>query len=195
MRYQGRIIEWNADRGYGFIAPIDGGSRVFVHITSLVSRDTPIVLGEAVSYALAMDKHGRTRADRVEWITNRKGIPRSRSRLRVSELYLWTGVVIFLSWLVVGAASGRHSIVVPAVYLVASAVTFGIYREDKQAAQANRWRISENTLHVLSLAGGWPGGLAAQLRYRHKTSKQSFRRIYWATVVCNCGALGWYLTQ
>jgi hypothetical protein len=30
---------------------------------------------------------------------------------------------------------------------------------------------------------------------RHKSSKVEFQRVYWATVVLNCAALGWLLTE
>jgi len=45
--------------------------------------------------------------------------------------------------------------------------------------------VAENRLHLLSLAGGWPGALLARQTLRHKNRKASFLRIYWATVVLN----------
>ena len=74
---------------------------------------------------------------------------------------------------------------VPAVYLVVSAVTAVVYAVDKRAARAGRHRVSENALHLLALAGGWPGAVIAQQGLRHKTAKRSFRRVFWATVVAN----------
>jgi uncharacterized membrane protein YsdA (DUF1294 family) len=47
------------------------------------------------------------------------------------------------------------------------------------------WRVSESTLHTLSLVGGWPGALVAQQMLRHKSNKASFRAVFWATVVTN----------
>ena len=47
----------------------------------------------------------------------------------------------------------------------------------------------ENHLHLLGLAGGWPGAWFAQHLLRHKTTKAAFRRRYWATVVLHCLAL------
>ena len=46
-------------------------------------------------------------------------------------------------------------------------------------------------MHLLALAGGWPGALAAQRLLRHKSSKRSFQLTFWATVVVNGGALAW----
>jgi uncharacterized membrane protein YsdA (DUF1294 family) len=38
---------------------------------------------------------------------------------------------------------------------------------------------------------GWPGALAARRVFRHKTTKQPFRTIFWGTVIANCVALAW----
>ena len=55
------------------------------------------------------------------------------------------------------------------------------------------WRTSEKQLHLLALLGGWPAAWWAQQRLRHKSSKPEFRRVYWATIVLNCAALGFVL--
>jgi uncharacterized membrane protein YsdA (DUF1294 family) len=70
-------------------------------------------------------------------------------------------------------------------YIGVSAVTFIAYALDKSAAQKGEWRTSEQTLHLLSLAGGWPGALLAQQVLRHKSSKQEFRSVFWFTVGLN----------
>ena len=57
-------------------------------------------------------------------------------------------------------------------------LTFVTYAMDKSAAQSGRWRTSEKHLHLLSLAGGWPGAWCAQQWLRHKSSKQEFRAVY-----------------
>ena len=69
--------------------------------------------------------------------------------------------------------------------------TLLVYRADKAAAEAGRWRTSEVTLHLLALVGGWPGALVARHLFRHKTTKQPFVLVFWLTVVANCGALVW----
>jgi uncharacterized membrane protein YsdA (DUF1294 family) len=80
-----------------------------------------------------------------------------------------------------------------AVYALMSAVTFAAYGLDKAAARGGGRRTPEATLHLLSLAGGWPGALAAQAAFRHKTIKQPFRGIFWMTVAANLVALTWLL--
>jgi uncharacterized membrane protein YsdA (DUF1294 family) len=76
-----------------------------------------------------------------------------------------------------------------ALYAVASAVCFIAYALDKSAARKGRRRTPERTLLLLGLAGGWPGGLAAQQLLRHKSSKTSFLVKFWLTVILNLAVL------
>ncbi|MDH3354179.1 MAG: DUF1294 domain-containing protein [Chromatiales bacterium] len=77
------------------------------------------------------------------------------------------------------------------LYIVVSLLTFILYAVDKSAARNGRWRISEKTLHLSALAGGWPGAIFAQQRLRHKSKKRSFRIVFWITAILNGGALIW----
>lgn len=90
--------------------------------------------------------------------------------------------------------AGKLPFAVLGLYLAASSIAFGAYAFDKSAARNDQWRIQESTLHLFALIGGWPGALAAQRLLRHKSKKQSFQLVFWATVVLNCGALGWLFT-
>jgi uncharacterized membrane protein YsdA (DUF1294 family) len=80
-----------------------------------------------------------------------------------------------------------------AAYALLSAVAFILYARDKSAARANRRRVPERTLHLVALAGGWPGALVAQRVFRHKTRKRPFRLRFLATVVLNSAVLLWLL--
>ncbi len=71
------------------------------------------------------------------------------------------------------------------VYLATSVLTFVAYALDKSSARRGGQRTPENTLHVLALAGGWPGALLAQQLLRHKSAKAEFRSVFWGTVVIN----------
>ena len=77
-----------------------------------------------------------------------------------------------------------------AYMLAVSAATFLVYAADKSAAARGRWRISERTLHLWSLLGGWPGAFLAQHALRHKTRKDEFLSRYRWTVVAHCGFIG-----
>lgn len=68
------------------------------------------------------------------------------------------------------------------VYGVMSIFCFiAIYR-DKRKSMNGQWRTPESTLHLLELLGGWPGGLAAQQLFRHKTRKLSYQLTFWCIV-------------
>jgi len=80
-------------------------------------------------------------------------------------------------------------------YVVLSAITFGVYGWDKAAARAAATRVPESMLHVLALAGGWPGALFAQRVFRHKTRKHSFRSVFWCTVAANVVVVLWLVVS
>jgi CspA family cold shock protein len=59
----GTVKFFNSDKGYGFIAPEDGGNDAFVHITA-VERAGMGTLNkdQRVSYELEQDRRGKTSA-------------------------------------------------------------------------------------------------------------------------------------
>ena len=75
------------------------------------------------------------------------------------------------------------------VAIVASIVSFLLYGFDKRQARLKRWRVRERTLHFWSVAGGWPGAIAGQRVFRHKTFKVTYRAIFWLTVVVHLSIL------
>lgn len=67
MAQVGTVKFFNADKGFGFIAPDNGGTDAFVHI-SAVERAGFATLNQnqRVSYELENDKRGRTSAVSLE---------------------------------------------------------------------------------------------------------------------------------
>ncbi len=101
-------------------------------------------------------------------------------------LLLVLGWAALLGW---GVWAGRLPLWSLGAAVAINLLTFVTYAMDKSAAQSGRWRTPEKHLHLLSLAGGWPGAWCAQQWLRHKSSKQEFRTVYWTTVVVHCAAL------
>lgn len=77
---------------------------------------------------------------------------------------------------------------VPAAYVVASSATFCAYAFDKWRATKQGPRVPESTLHLLELAGGWPGALVAMRAFRHKSAKRSFKLVTYAIALLHVGA-------
>ena len=186
VRKQGVLADWNDDRGFGFIKPSAGGSRVFVHVSAF-PRDRRPASGCLVSYAEVRDEHNRARASEVRYLTSP---PAARASATGVPLALATST-LFFTVLVILVVLDQLPLILLAGYGLLSAVAFLTYRADKSAAQQGRWRTPESTLHAIDLMGGWPGALVARRVFRHKTTKQPFRTIFWATVIVNCVALAW----
>ena len=189
MRRQGKIAKWNDERGFGFISSSEGDS-VFVHISSLPRSDRRPSVNEAVSYTLAFDSHGRPQANDVRFIVGPSSAQPMRQIPRSGIAVPIAFAMSFLIALAALAAVGWLEMSWLALYYGASIITYGCYSRDKTAAQNAGRRTPESTLHLMSLVGGWPGALIAQVLLRHKTRKPSFLVGYWFTVIVNCIALG-----
>ena len=188
MRQQGTIADWNDDRGFGFVTPADGGQRVFVHVSAFPRGRRPVV-GDPVTYAVNRDEGNRLRASDVAYAAARRS---GRTGTRGLPLAVATTTVFAL--LLVGlVVRDRAPATLLLVYGVLSLAAVVMYRADKRAAVAGAWRTPEVNLHAVALLGGWPGALVARRVLRHKTRKQPFRTIFWATVVANCTALAWFV--
>ncbi len=59
-----------------------------------------------------------------------------------------------------------------------SVLTFLLFGYDKFRAGRNGSRVSEFHLALAGAIGGWLGGLAAMLMFRHKTAKLGFKVKY-----------------
>jgi CspA family cold shock protein len=60
MSQQGTVKFFNADRGYGFIKPDDGGRDIFVHITAVERAGlASLAEGQRVAYEIEPDKKGK----------------------------------------------------------------------------------------------------------------------------------------
>lgn len=65
-----------------------------------------------------------------------------------------------------------------AYFIGVNLTTFLAYGSDKHRAVYNRSRIPEIVLHLLALAGGSVAAFLAQLTFRHKTQKRTFRIVF-----------------
>ena len=189
MRHWGKISKWDDERGFGFISSRKGGDSVFFHISSLQRRDRRPSVNEPVSYTVALDSQGRAQANDIRFVGSNSAL----AMPQIPRPGIAVPLGLALSFLVVLAAlagAGWLEMSWLVLYLGASLITYSCYSSDKTAALNARRRTPESTLHIMSLIGGWPGALIAQVLLRHKTRKPSFLIGYWFTVIVNCIALG-----
>ena len=185
MRFDGILKTWNDERGFGFLQPVKGGDEIFVHVKAFAPGSARPLVGQAYSFEMEVTAKGK-RARIVQAIRRKTPQPltprQARAQWGTATLFAIPAFVIFFG---IVNVLWRPSPWVAGLYGAMSLVTFIAYAVDKAAAGAGRWRIQESTLHFLSLAGGWPGALIAQQYMRHKSAKQSFREVFWCTVVLN----------
>jgi uncharacterized membrane protein YsdA (DUF1294 family)/cold shock CspA family protein len=186
MRLAGRITDWNDDKGFGFVVPNGGGTRAFVHINEFQRGSRRPLAGDMISYLPGVDARGRTNARQIRHAGQKIQGPRTPSRVPRAALGLAALVCA-----VAGAALGLLPTFLGGTYAAMSALSYLMYRSDKLAAQSDARRTPEASLHLVDLFGGWPGGLIAQQQFRHKTVKQSFQVVFWATLAINLAAAAW----
>ncbi|WP_448243373.1 DUF1294 domain-containing protein [Pseudoxanthomonas mexicana] len=203
MERLGKVSEWNDDRGFGFIAALDGEpARVFFHVRDYRLDGRRPEVGELVKFSAQRQANGKWRAQAV-----RRTVPAARSAKPVAPAraaarrpgsalpgaLATMAYALLIAWAI---RTGRLPLETVFVPLFLSAITFVAYALDKHAAQAGRWRTPESTLHLLELAGGWPGAWIAQQTLRHKSRKPGYRVVYWMMVVLHAAVLiAWCWTR
>ena len=183
MRVKGKISSWKDDKGFGFITPVNGGNRLFIHVKAFNNRNHRPHKGQVVTYAISTDKQGRPCATKATFAGDRLTQDKKKNG---ASLHLISSAV-FLLIVTFSVLTSKVPVEVLALYIAGSLLTYFVYAIDKKAAKNGSWRIPEKTLHVLAITGGWPGALIAQQTLRHKSKKESFRAVFWVTVLLNCG--------
>lgn len=65
IRFNGTLKKWNADRGFGFVVAEHGDQDVFVHVSAFPRDGQQPIVGESLSFEMALDREGRKRAVNV----------------------------------------------------------------------------------------------------------------------------------
>jgi len=190
VQQKGKITNWNDDKGFGFITPIGDGKRIFIYVKAFKNRNPRPEINQMVTYDISMDKQGRACAKNASRLGD-KSPKRTKNKNGAPSIII---VFVFAVFLALSVLAAKLPVLFLAFYFVASVFTFIMYAVDKSAAQNGDWRTPESTLHFLSLVGGWPGALIAQQKLRHKSKKQSFRAVFWVTVLVNFCVFIWLLT-
>lgn len=192
VRFKGTIAEWNDDRGFGFIKPAEGGERVFCHIKAFQERSRRPTLHATVTYEQGCDERGRLQARQIRYGSAVRRERETRQSRATSTPRLMTAIfgtsAFFIAVLLAVVMGVAPWWVVP-WYVVLSVVTFIAYGWDKVSAKGGHWRTQEKSLHTLEMLGGWPGAWLAQVLWRHKLRKESFKAEFQAAAAINVVAL------
>ena len=81
MPHIGTLKTWHDDRGFGFIAPSDGGRELFVHISSFPRDGFRPTVGESLWFEVGPGKDGKEQAIRIRRRAtgDRSAYPRRRT--------------------------------------------------------------------------------------------------------------------
>ncbi|WP_158589121.1 DUF1294 domain-containing protein [Alginatibacterium sediminis] len=183
MKHEAVITKWSKKKGFGFIQAQGSRKQYFAHISEFNHRPRTKLVGKRVSFRLTKDKNGRDCACEIEVLHS--------SAKKVINAILWLLGLLLVCGLGFFSYNRYGNNPLPYWYLLLSFVSYYCYAKDKKSAQFDNWRVSEKKLHLLSFLGGWPGAFIAQKWLRHKTIKTSFQRVYWLTVIANCGVVAW----
>lgn len=202
MERLGKVSEWNDDRGFGFIAPLDGEpTRVFFHVRDYRLDGRRPEVGELVKFRAQRQRDGKWRAQAVQRTVPavRRASPATPARGPSRPPSVVPGAVAVLAYALLiawGIRAGRLPAEAMFLPMILSAITYVFYALDKHAAQTGRWRTQETTLHLLELLGGWPGAWVAQQTLRHKSRKPGYRVAFWTMVLLHVAALvAWLWTR
>jgi cold shock CspA family protein len=100
MSLTGTLRTWNDDRGFGFIAPRDGGRELFVHVSAFPRDGSRPTVGETLTYEVGAGKDGKPRVVKVyrRALDRPADYPRSeRRRTQPSRVPVIMAVLIVLA--------------------------------------------------------------------------------------------------
>ena len=120
MRNQGRVIEWNDDRGFGFVIQYGSSSRTFLHVSAFRKSNRRPLVGSLITYEIRKDDQGRLQATDVQFVGGAQSLVRSSKGDFASVA---VGLVLLLMAGYVGYAriSNPNSTVSATVYKIVSA--------------------------------------------------------------------------
>jgi CspA family cold shock protein len=94
----GTVKFFNADKGYGFIAPEDGGPDVFLHASALEAAGIRSVSdGDRISFYAVMDeRRGKTNAQNIKKLWRAGGVRSKNSAAPMSTLIVVSVLIALL---------------------------------------------------------------------------------------------------
>ncbi|MDT8868033.1 DUF1294 domain-containing protein [Vibrio fluvialis] len=181
MAVKGRITEWYADKGYGYVTPEADALRIkFYQQDVSNSVDLKSHSGQEVRFRIVQDEEGKRRATHLDGV---RAFPWS------SLTAMW-----FFAALVGCVLYWNYPPVVGYYYLLASILVWVIYALDKRAEKRSKPRTGASAVLFLSLLGGWPGALLGQYHLNLSHRSLLFQLFMLCIVLGHIVWLIWTLT-
>jgi len=192
MMRTGKIVQWKDDKGFGFIETTEGKEHLFFHHTAFENHQQRPQVGLAIEFVRGCDAKGRPCALRVRRQHDKEpkaAAPRPPSRKGTDSALF---AVLLSSAAIALVLPLTHSLKLFAAYLVMSLFSFIAYNLDKAKAEKGLWRTQENTLLMIDLFCGWPGGLVAQHLFHHKNRKANYQAGFWLITLLNIAVVAYF---
>ena len=174
---QGYIVNFNKEKGYGFIRSKEQEENIFIHISKVKNAKT-LEQGQEVTFDIKKTEQGLSAVNVI-------------AGAKQQSPYLIFGILSFLFVAVVSVYLSQKTDFLLAYLIAINIATFLLYGYDKLISSGDRLRVPELNLQALALLGGSPLALVAQKFFRHKTIKSSFQLVYWVIVLIQVGVLVW----
>jgi cold shock CspA family protein len=104
MRFEGKLEQWNEERGFGAIEAAETRERLFVHISAFERGRVRPPLGTRLEFDVERDAKGRKRAVNVRLPAEAPTLARIG---RARSMWL-AGLVVVCALAVIGVRAGKH---------------------------------------------------------------------------------------
>ena len=138
---KGKIIQWNDDRGFGFISVKDENERIFFHISSVKTRSRRPEIGDFVEFNIGEDPTGKPRAKSVaiSSLAKRNSTQHPASKVDPPRRNAFDYLLIMVT-LLFGGYCGYSYLQTQDImriwpYLVPAAISFALLGRNKKPAQ------------------------------------------------------------
>lgn len=120
MRLQGRVIEWNDDRGFGFVVQNGSSAHTFLHASAFRKVGERPRLGCLITYEIQKDEKGRPQATNAQLVGVTKS-SESTSEGNFAVLIVGLALLLAIGYVSFVRISNPNSTVSASVYKIFSA--------------------------------------------------------------------------
>uniref|UniRef100_UPI004056BD4C cold shock domain-containing protein n=1 Tax=Candidatus Electronema sp. TaxID=2698783 RepID=UPI004056BD4C len=109
-RYEGKLVRWNEEKGFGFIQSENRGKDIFLHISALKNMSRRPVVGDIIFYRLHVEKDGKLKAvdakiQGVSSILPTKGVNTRKNQSSAPYVLIFLAVFVFAGYFFYGKAN------------------------------------------------------------------------------------------